>query len=1649
MNKTSKTTKVVAIAVLFCMSTQPTLAALLNLATQPLFIGASIPPKVMLTISKDQQLIKKAYNDYSDLDGDGQLETTYKHSIDYYGYFDSYKCYSYSTSNGRFEPTSVTADKYCAGGWSGNFLNWLSMARMDTVRKLLYGGMRSTDQTFASGGANAVTVLERAYLPPDAHAWAKYYNGADIAQLTPFTVATTPTSYSATTSSSFAIPGASGDYDITFTAAQNANMAIGDQIKVQRTASSSTYLIGTVLGFADSNRRVSMRVHLAGIQGSGSDTSWTVSNLTRTGISFCNVTTGSSSGSDSRSSTNTRPPLIRVARGNYQLWNANERWQCQWVEERSNTQGSFPGGLRSNGNQASLSELNASAENPSQTADGLGTGSATGEFIARVQVCVPTLIGEEKCKQYPNGNYKPVGLLQEYGDLNLIHFGLMTGSYAKNISGGVLRKNIGTFTDETNETTDGTFVQPLRPPGSPRTKTSAATSPGIVNTLNYMRIYGYYYGDGTYLDGTNGDNCNFQLTNISENNCTSWGNPMSEVYFESIRYFAGKTATAAYSYSSGSSTKDNELGLPIATWSDPLSGAPYCSPLHTLVFNASVSTNDDDLRATSGTDFNAAGTTIAALANAVGTAEGITGGSYPVGKMLGGSATPSSDAGFELCTPKTIDGLGDVSGICPEGPTLAGSYLLTGIAHKVHTNRIRTDISVPATDLKSLRVTSYGIQLATNVPQILIPVPGASNGQQVMIQPVYRLNVGGANGGGAIVDLKIVRQSTDGSVSTGKVYINWEDSEQGGDYDQDMWGTIDWVLNAAANTITVTTDAIAASTVNPQGFGYAISGTTKDGPHYHSGIYGFNYTDSTGVLGCTNCQLPSASSGQRGPQSVTYTLAANSSQPLKDPLWYLAKYGGFTDSNNNGLPDQQKEWDRMLSNGTGGQDGIPDNYFLVSNPLGLEAALNQAFLNILKHATAAAVATNSTSLQTYSKVYQARFASSDWSGQLLAYGLTSNGTMNVTPDWDAGEVINTQSWTSRTILTFNDTATVRQGVAFRWPLVPASPGATDISTTLISALNKHPDTGATDNRGSNRLRYLRGDATQEVGSNRMRMRPMSMLGDIVNSEPAYVGPPDSAIPEASYAAFRTANASRAPVLYVGANDGMLHAFEAATGREILGYVPSKTFSRLNKLTSLNYTHRYYVDGSPEIQDAQVAGSWKTVLVGGLGGGGHGLYALDVTNPTSFSEANAASVVLWEFNDTDDTDLGYVYGKPLIRKMANGRWGAIVQGGYHTQGDSVLGTGRAVLFIIFLDGPSGPNRTWVAGTDYVKIDTAIGDTTTPNALAPPFAIDRNLDGKFDYIYAGDLRGNFWKFDVSSPTVANWTAAGNRVVLFQARDGGGAAQPITAPAEGTVHPTGQGYVMSFGTGKYMETSDPSGPYAAQSYYGIWDKDDSVGSISVQTTVTSRAQLLQQTISIATADTGENVRVISDSTADWSTDSTPPNAGDAPTRHVGWYMDFASGTSTGERAVYRPLLLSNRLIFSTVIPSTGVCSNGGTSFLYVIDPATGARIGAAVLDIDGNGVLNTADKVTVGGTRVFASSVEAKVGIMPTPTVVLGGSTVEASGSGNQIYGTTGPLTQGWGQLLAYAIGCGSTGNCSSTVIGLGALSGRVSWREVIDK
>jgi type IV pilus assembly protein PilY1 len=697
--------------------------------------------------------------------------------------------------------------------------------------------------------------------------------------------------------------------------------------------------------------------------------------------------------------------------------------------------------------------------------------------------------------------------------------------------------------------------------------------------------------------------------------------------------------------------------------------------------------------------------------------------------------------------------------------------------------------------------------------------------------------------------------------------------------------------------------------------------------------------------------------------------------------------------------------------------------------------------------------------------------------------VNSDGSVSTTPDWDAGELMNpnlTPSFNpaNRVIMTYTKgvSGSAPRGVAFRWPANAASPSTSEITSAMVTELNRNPATSAADARGADRLNYLRGSSTHEVvAAGDFRRRAGSKLGDIVNSNPNFVGTPASGFGDAAYLAFRlqhTVTTPRTPIVYAAGNDGMLHGFDASSGtnkgKEVLAFMPSKAVLKANKLTSQTYQHEYFVDGSPEIQDVctsahgptQTCTGWATYLAGTLSFGGQGVYMLDVTSPSNFTEANANSIVKWEFTDADDRDLGYSPGTPLLRRMANGKWAVIVSGGYNnSEADGAASTtGYGVIFILFTSGPTGTNGTWTPNVDYIKLTTETGSTGTPNGLAQPFAADVNTDGIVDFLYAGDLLGNFWKFDVRSATATDWTSSNQRVVLFQARNASNQQQSITAPAEGSGHATGTGFMINVGTGKYLENTDVippgTGNYRTQSYYGIWDKNDSVSTISAQTTV-ARADMLEQEVLVNVTTAAGQARVVTANVPNWTDTTQTP-------MHKGWYLDFPAATPpaltpvTGERAVFQPVVINGRLIFTTLVPSTATCSAGGQSFVMVLDNQTGGRFTQSPFDTSGDGTINSSDLVTVPGIGTVAVSGVATGtgstgGITGTPTVIKAGTGIGgtvSTTSGQYAGGTAGSvaamgISSYWEAYLSL-----SSGGLTAMLLDLGKNSvGRLSWREII--
>lgn len=620
--------------------------------------------------------------------------------------------------------------------------------------------------------------------------------------------------------------------------------------------------------------------------------------------------------------------------------------------------------------------------------------------------------------------------------------------------------------------------------------------------------------------------------------------------------------------------------------------------------------------------------------------------------------------------------------------------------------------------------------------------------------------------------------------------------------------------------------------------------------------------------------------------------------------------------------------------------------FDANNTASLNSAFNTIFSNILSvTGSSAAVALTSGSVVSGGRIFQGRFNSADWSGDLLAFNTNSTTGAPTTVAWQAGQVLNGQNYdTGRNIITHKPSNNT--GIPFRWPANPVSPSATELDAAQVTALHTNIS-GTNDGAGANRLNFLRG----QTGISGFRSRLISVLGDLVNSAPAYVGAPafnySDTLETASYSAFRQTHAARAPMIYVGANDGMLHAFDAATGQEKLAYVPSKVYSNLSALTSPSYAHRYFVDGSPTVVDAFYSGAWRTMLVSSLGAGGQSVFALDVTDPATFNESNSGSIVKWEFSDPD---LGYVMGQPSIVKLNNGVWAAVFGNGYNnSEADgSASTTGYAYLFIVNLQ----------TGALIKKISTNAGSISTPNALATPSLIDIDGDGDVDYAYGGDLLGNMWKFDLcnaggsgcsSNPTgwgVAFGTA-GSPQPLFVAMDASNNRQPITSGIDITRHFSGDGFQLYFGTGKYVESSDLSST-TSQTFYSLWDQELS------PSTITGRSDLQQQTVTTTTTVSGTVFRTSSTNPVAWK---APVVAGGTKR---GWFMDMPT---SGERIVSEPVLYSGRLLFTTVIPSSVVCGSGGTGWLMQLDSVTGSALTGPTFDVDGNGQLDASDSLGAG--------------------------------------------------------------------------------------
>jgi len=475
------------------------------------------------------------------------------------------------------------------------------------------------------------------------------------------------------------------------------------------------------------------------------------------------------------------------------------------------------------------------------------------------------------------------------------------------------------------------------------------------------------------------------------------------------------------------------------------------------------------------------------------------------------------------------------------------------------------------------------------------------------------------------------------------------------------------------------------------------------------------------------------------------------------------------------------------------------------------------------------------------------------------------------------------------------------------PFVYANLNATDFDATKLATLSQWPLLTAaqkTTAAGANLVNFLRGqngyeDRASNAVNDRLYRYRDAVLGDAVESQPAYLAKPTFSYTDPGYSAYQTAQAGRAGTVYMGTNDGMMHAFNAANGQERWAYVPSMVIPNMWKLADKNYStmHTYYVNGSAVISDfctancALSSATWKTILVAGLNGGGRGYYALDITTPT-------APTLLWEYTTANQNNLGYSFGKPVVTKKTDGTWVVLVTSGYN---NTSPGNGQGYLYVL----------NALTGAEISAYPTGVGSSSGLSQISV-WADSPEIDNTAGYVYGGDLAGNLWRFDINKASGAT-----GAVVLFATlKDAAGAAQPITTrPELGKIEGKRAVFVA---TGKYLETADLTDTQQ-QTLYAIKDADDYPTATPTATLVNPRLTLVQQTLTTAGA-----IRTDTANAVDFKTGR-------------GWYVNFPD---SGERCNVDPQLLLGVLLVPTTVPSSTVCSPGGFGWLNYFNYKTGSN-------------------------------------------------------------------------------------------------------------
>ena len=753
---------------------------------------------------------------------------------------------------------------------------------------------------------------------------------------------------------------------------------------------------------------------------------------------------------------------------------------------------------------------------------------------------------------------------------------------------------------------------------------------------------------------------------------------------------------------------------------------------------------------------------------------------------------------------------------------------------------------------------------------------------------------------------------------------------------------------------------------------------------------------------------------------VTFTLGLG----LDGELTYRSNYETATTGDFADIKSGLKNWPTPRGDTPSALDDLwhaavngRGAFFSARDPETLAVALTETLSGLQTRigAGAAAATSNLQPVAGDNFAFTAQYQTSDWIGDLKAKTIDlSSGIVSAVTLWSAASLLDLKAHTDRNIFTHDPSdATGNLMKHLCWPAAGGTTCSDGSGLTLTeqgyfnpTQLLQYPFGGHVGKlataSGDKVLNFFRGERTYEdsgggASTDLFRLRD-SILGDIINAQPAYVKKSPFAYGDAGYADFQLATTSRRGTVYAASNDGFLHAFETdvnnnpyfqtagigtditsddtfqgnntGNGVERWAYVPGIVLPNAYKLANKPYSHRYFTDGSPQVGDICVtsacglpptgtatASDWRTILVAGLNSGGIGYYALDVTDPLP-----AGVKVLWEFTNrgvcytdaeialgdkTSDCHLGLSYGNPLIAKMKTGpgptalsKWVVIVTSGYN----NTVGGGDGKGYLYVLEASTGKILH--------RLATPVGTAASPSGLAKinGWATDANLDNTVLAVYGGDLAGNLWRFDLDPeggvdaggvPVVKPGFLSTVRVATVV--DASGVAQPITVKPElGPVPNRPTDRMILFGTGKFLENADKTDT-SDQTIYALKDVPTVITSPVIVGGVRGNALIKVRQFNSYTIDDPTRT-VVAGTAPSWATD-------------FGWLLDLPD---EGERVNVDPQLQLGTLVVASNVPSGDTCTAGGFSWINFLDYATGSYVPGASGNLASN---KLASSIAVG--------------------------------------------------------------------------------------